>query len=490
MAKGNYINNKWVQGSGFAITAKNPANGDVIWEAPSANQSDVDNAVSAARKAFHKWSLLPIEEREQYLLNFKDQLQKNLEALAKIISVNTGKPFWESKTEVTSMINKVDISIDAYKNRCPTNKTEGTASTSITRHKPHGVVAVFGPFNFPAHLPNGHIIPALLAGNTVIFKSSELTPLVAEATMEFWDKINLPVGVINMVQGGKETGQYLVKHQDINGIFFTGSANTGVYFSEELASKPEKILALEMGGNNPLVVSAISDLEAAAYLTIQSAFLTAGQRCTCARRLIVLKGAQGDNFLKTLISMTKTIVVGSYTTSPEPFMGPVISETAAQNILNSQKSLIQKGGKPLIEMKHIKAGTGFLSPGVIDMSEAAEKPDKEIFGPLLQIIRVPNFETAIKEANNTAYGLTAGLLSENYEEYQQFFNEVKAGIINWNTQTTGASSAAPFGGIKLSGNYRPSAYYAADYCAYPVASMESKHLKKPATITPGISFTN
>ena len=259
--------------------------------------------------------------------------------------------------------------------------------------------------------------------------------------------------------------------------FLTGSWETGVIFSEQFAKHPEKILALEMGGNNPLVISQIGDAKAAALMTIQSAYLTAGQRCSCARRLIVVKSHENKTFVDELVRMIDSIKVGPFTDVPEPFMGPVITEHAAHYLLTVQNTLKSKGGKPLAEMRLLKNNSALVSPGLMDVTEVKNRLDEEVFGPLLQLIYVNNLDAAIVEANNTSFfGLTVGLLSNSQEEYQQFYKRVRAGVINWNSPLTGASSSAPFGGVKRSGNHRPSAFYAADYCAYPVASIENPTL--------------
>lgn len=487
-SKSHYINGEWIQGKGAAFSSSNPANSETLWQGNQATEEEVIQAVKAARSAFPIWSKLNIQERIKYLLTYKDLLTKKQHELAEIISQEVGKPLWESLTEITSMINKIDISIQAYDTRCPeTSKEQPTGKLNV-RHRPHGVLAVFGPFNFPGHLPHGQIIPALLAGNTIIFKPSEQTPLFAEKMVHLWEEVKLPPGVLNLIQGARETGQFLSKQDDIDGILFTGSWPTGKRLAEQLAATPYKILALEMGGNNPLVVGDVSDLKSAAYITIQSAFLTSGQRCSCARRLIIPQGKKGDQFLNTLISMTSKIRVGSYNETPTPFMGPVISAQSAANILNKQQSLIAAGAKPLLLVKLLAKGPAFLSPGILDVTDVKNREDEEIFGPLLQVIRVPNFAAAIEEGNNTAYGLTAGLLSDNHAEYTAFYNKITSGVINWNVPITGVSGAAPFGGLGQSGNNRPSAFYAADFCAYPVTSVESPNLKMPNTISPGIEI--
>lgn len=463
-----------------------PASGKVLWEGLEAAEHEVNSAIVNARLAFEGWSALSLNKRIDYLYAFRDLLQTSKDILVETISQETGKPLWDSRGEFAAMVNKIDISIDAYADRCGEKVKHHPLGLSLTRHKPHGVVAVLGPYNFPGHLPNGHIIPALLAGNTVIFKPSELTPLTGEVIFQCWKKTGIPAGVINLVQGGKETGRMISVHPDLDGLFFTGSWETGKLLIEHFASHPEKILALEMGGNNPLVAFDISDTKAAAYFIIQSAFISSGQRCTCARRLIIPKGEKGDQLLNDLIEMMKGIIIGPYYEVPEPFMGPVISEESARRLLETQSLLQAKNGKILVEMMHTKPKTGFITPGLIDATLIKDRADQEVFGPLLQVIRVLDFEEAIKEANQTSYGLVAGLLSDREDLYREFYQKVRAGVINWNTPTTGASSNAPFGGIGRSGNFRPSAYYAADYCSYPVASIESPQLKMPDSKTAGI----
>lgn len=470
----------------MTLQSINPATGDVIWEGPTASDAHIDQTIEKAKAAFQTWSNLSFDERKQYLKNFEKVLKDEQKSLAEIIAKETGKPLWESMTEVAAMIGKIDISIRAYQERCPETTQNAPTGKSITRHKPHGVVAVFGPYNFPGHLPNGHITPALLAGNAVIFKPSELTPAVAEKTLELWQKAEIPDGVIQVIQGGKEVGKNLAKHPKLKGLFFTGSWPTGRLLSEAFGLHPEKILALELGGNNPYIIDKdIADWKAAAYLTLQSSYITTGQRCTCARRLIILEEAYAP-FIKEFIDLVSKISIGPYHQVPEPFMGPVISESTAKNLVKNFQNLVGLGGKPLLELKHTKVGTGFVSPGLIDVTSIANLPDEEYFGPLLQVIRVRNLSEAFEAANNTNYGLAAGLLSDSASAYAAFYQKIEAGIVNWNAPLTGASSAAPFGGIGHSGNHRPSAFYAADYCAYPIASLENSQVKLPEKFSPGI----
>jgi succinylglutamic semialdehyde dehydrogenase len=244
-----------------------------------------------------------------------------------------------------------------------------------------------------------------------------------------------------------------------------------------------------MGGNNPLIVEDPDDIDAAVHLTIQSAFITAGQRCTCARRLLVKRGAQGDAFLKRLVEVTARLAPAKWDADPQPFIGGLISEQAALNVLKAWQEHVARGAKTLLEPKQVLAGASLLTPGIIEMSGASNVPDEEVFGPLLCVWRYDDFDSAIAMANNTRYGLSSGLISPQREKFDQLLLEARAGIVNWNKPLTGAASTAPFGGVGASGNHRASAWYAADYCAWPMASLETPALTLPETLNPGLDFT-
>ena len=484
-----YIAGTWQSGQGEALESLNPVTQHVLWAGNGADAGQVDAAVKAARQAFPQWAKQTFEQRLSVLEAFAASLKNHADELSRCIGEETGKPLWESATEVTSMINKVAISVQSYRERTGEKSGPLGDATAVLRHKPHGVVAVFGPYNFPGHLPNGHIVPALLAGNSVVFKPSELTPKVAELTVKCWIEAGLPAGVLNLLQGARDTGIALAAHTGIDGLFFTGSSRTGNALHQQFAGRPDKILALEMGGNNPLVVDQVEDLDAAVYTIIQSAFISAGQRCTCARRLLVPQGAWGDSLLTRLVEVSQSIEVGAFDQQPAPFMGSVISLGAARALMDAQEVLLGSGAVALLEMHQPDSNAALLTPGIIDVTEVGDRLDEELFGPLLQVIRYADFDAAIAEANNTAFGLAAGLLSDSEARYQQFWLESRAGIVNWNKQLTGAASSAPFGGIGASGNHRASAYYAADYCAYPVASLETPTLALPAALTPGVRMS-
>ena len=481
-----FINDLWSAGEGAEFNSVNPAKNEVIWTANSASEKQVDTAVKSARNAFFAWSDLSFEERLNIVKKFGEVLGENKEQMADAIAKETGKPIWETRTEVGAMMGKIAISEKAYHERTGTVENAMPVGKAVIRHKAHGVVAVFGPYNFPGHLPNGHIVPALLAGNTVIFKPSELTPMVAELTLKLWQQAGLPAGVINLVQGEVETGKALASHRGIDGLFFTGSSRTGHFIHEQFAGRPGKILAIEMGGNNPLIVKDAQDIEAVVHDIIQSAFVTTGQRCTCARRLFLENNETGDAILKRLVEVTKQIKSGNYD-DEDAFVSSLISEKAALGLMNAQQELINLGGRVLVEMKHTK-GTGFITPGIVEVTGVNEIPDDEHFGPLLKVYRYQDFDQAIEMANDTSFGLSAGLLSDSEALWNKFLSRIRAGIVNRNRPTTGANSAAPFGGIGASGNHRAGAYYAADYCAFPISSVELEQVALPENLSPGLKF--
>lgn len=484
----HFIKGQWQAGKGHDVASSNPANGEIIWRGQTATADQVNAAVDAAREAQFDWFMLGFDARLKIVEAYRSQLEANKAELAETIAQETGKPQWETATEAAAMIGKIGLSATAYNKRTGTEANDTPAGRAVLRHKPHGVVAVFGPYNFPGHLPNGHIVPALLAGNTVVFKPSELTPKVAELMVSLWEKAGLPAGVINLVQGEVDTGKALASHPQLDGLFFTGSSRTGHLLHQQYAGHPGKILALEMGGNNPLIIKGVADIKAAVHDILQSAYISSGQRCTCARRLYVEQGEQGDVLVAKLVEAVKQIKVGPWNAQPQPFMGSMISEGAAKGMVAAQANLQNLGGVSLVELTHLQAGTGLVSPGLIDVTAVSELPDEEYFGPLLQLVRYSDFDQAIKLANQTRYGLSAGILADSRDDYEYFLARIRAGIVNWNKQITGASGAAPFGGVGASGNHRASAFYAADYCAYPVASVEADAVSLPASLSPGLSL--
>ena len=453
------------------LISTEPATGDEIW---SGEIGDAAAEVAAARAAWPEWAAHSISFRIETMRRFANEVRAREQDFADIISRETGKPYWEARTEVGAVVGKVEISANAYLERTPMRKVEAALGSKVAvRHKPHGVLAVLGPYNFPAHLPNGHIVPALIAGNAIVFKPSEKTPATGLFLIDCFRAAGVPEGVVRVLIGGPEQGKELAGQPGIDGLLFTGSARAGMALHKQYAEMPHKMLALELGGNNPLVVWRAADIATAAQIAVQSAYLSAGQRCTAARRLIVEDGAEGP-LVEAICKLIDRIIVDHPHADPQPFMGPVIDLAAADHLQSQYMALMMKGGKPIRRLDRPFEERPYLTPALIDVTDAADRPDEEMFGPVLQMIRVKDFDAAIDEANNTRFGLAASLVGGTPAMYDKFWANVRAGVINWNKPTNGAPSSAPFGGIGMSGNHRPSAFYAADYCAYPVTSSESE----------------
>ncbi|HEX9964908.1 MAG TPA: succinylglutamate-semialdehyde dehydrogenase [Allosphingosinicella sp.] len=453
------------------LSSIEPATGATLW---TGEVGDVEAEVARARSAWAAWAARPLAVRIETLRRFANVVRGHKDAFADLIARETGKPLWETATEVDAVVGKVDISVSAYSERTSQRRLEGALGARVAvRHKPHGVLAVLGPYNFPAHLPNGHIVPALIAGNAVVFKPSEKTPAVGEMLVRLYHEAGVPEDVVRCVQGGVEIGKALAANPGLDGLLFTGSARAGLALHRQFADTPQKILALEMGGNNPLVVWDAKDIHAAAVIAVQSAFMSSGQRCTAGRRLIVQEGTH-EPLLAEIVKLAERLIVDHPHAAPAPFMGPVIDNQAADQLQEAFLDLMIKGGRPIKRLDRPVADKPFLTPAIIDVTDVADRPDAELFGPVLQVIRVPDFGAALTEANATRYGLAASLVGGSPELYDRFWANIRAGVINWNKPTNGAPSNAPFGGLGLSGNHRPSAFYAADYCAYPVTSSEAE----------------
>jgi succinylglutamic semialdehyde dehydrogenase len=451
-------------------------------------KNEISETLKKAQNAFNTWAFSTFEERFGYLLAFQNILKEEKEKLSLEISKEIGKILWESKAEVDSVINKVDLSLNSYLQRTPYSINKAKEQTFLLKHRAHGVVAVIGPFNLPLYLPASQIIPALLAGNCVVFKPSSKAVKVAFFLKQLFDKAGLPPYVFNIILGNQNEVEILASSPDCDAIFFSGSSEAGQNLNKIMCSHPGKLLVLEMGGNNPLVVWDSKDISAAVYTTLISAFLTSGQRLTSAKRLILPKNTFSKKFLEHLCASIKKINVGFFDSNPQPFMGPVVSSEVQDSLFKKEKLLLSLGAKSLIALR--SEMRNLVYPGLIDITliDPQLRPDSEYFGPLLQVIEVDNFEKAIEEAKNTQYGLVASILTEDKSLYKQFYLTIKAGLIHWNTPTTGATGFAPFGGVGKSGNFRPGGFYMADSCAYPVVSFENDKLSIPSNPLPGVCF--
>ncbi len=488
LAGQSYIAGEWQAGQGAEWERLSPSDDEPVWHGRWATTEQTEHALETTHRGFATWSETKLEERITICKNFAQQVGEGQEELAALIATETGKPLWEARTEVAAVIAKVANSIDAiFKRRWTTMEQSGDL-LSVTRYRPHGVMLVLGPFNLPAHLPGAHIVPALLAGNTVVFKPSELTPATGEWLVRAWQRAKLPDEVLQLVQGAADVAIAAAQHALTAGVLFTGSRRVGASLHKLLAGQPEKVLALEMGGNNPLVVHGTSDLRAAAVTTILSAFITSGQRCTCARRLIVSGRADYERLVEHLVELLPKIGVGLPLDDPQPFMGPLIHSRAADAMLDAQQQSVADGGELLVEMQRSSRCAALVTPGLIALQRMATIADCEHFGPLLMVQPANDLDDAIRLANQTRFGLSAGFIGEQVDDFHYFLHHVRAGVINWNRQTTGASGKLPFGGVGLSGNHQPSGFFAADYCSYPVASLESHNLSDASTNLPGLAF--
>ena len=448
-----------------------PASRALVWEGPVADAAACHGAIAAARAALPTWRALPVEDRIAVVRRYAAILAERRAALAELISRETGKLLWESDAEIGSMIAKVDVSIAAHAERTGERAAAMSFGRAVLRHRGHGVMAVLGPYNFPGHLPNGHIVPALIAGNAIVFKPSEITPATGAAMADAWAAAGLPDGLLSVVQGGRATGEALVAG-DIDGLLFTGSAGAGAALRRALVDRPHVIMALELGGNNPLI--AWDSPEAAASIVVNSAFITTGQRCSCARRLIIPEGATGDAIVEAVDAMAARLPLAAWNEAGDAFMGPLVSDAAAAGAHRAVSDLIARGARVIRPFGGVEGrSAAFVTPALLDVT-GVDTPDAEIFAPVLSIVRVANFDAAMAAANATSFGLSAGLISQDDRLWQRMVEESRAGVLNRNRPTTGAAGNMPFGGLGASGNHRPSAYYAADYCAYPIASFEAE----------------
>ena len=476
MTKSNFINGEWMAGSGPDFVSRDPATNDLLWEGASASDADVDQAFESARRAFASWSMTSLEDRLEYVNRFQSLALEAKPDMGLLIAKETGKLLWDALGEGGALSAKAAISVESFKDRTGDLTRETAFGRAALTHRPHGVLAVLGPYNFPAHLPNGQILPALIAGNTVVFKPSEQCPTVGEALTRLFEAAGFPPGVVNMVQGARDTGAAVLSHSELDGVLFTGSAKTGAYIHKMFGGRPEIILALEMGGNNPLIVWDVADLEATASIIVQSAFMSSGQRCTCARRLIIPDDDRGDQILEKLLTLTDRLTLGSWQDGDQATLGPVISAEIANHVIQSAAELKSLGAKVLREARSSEKGAAFVMPGIYDVTNI-DVPDEEIFGPVLQIQRASDWSSAIEAANNTRFGLAAGLISDQADLWTDFRNRIRAGVVNFNRPTTGAASFLPFGGPGASGNHNPGAYYAADFCAWPMASQIAEEVE-------------
>lgn len=449
---------------------------------PVADEAAVLAAVERARRAFPDWRDAGFEKRAAVLRRFRDLANERVAEFARLIAMESGKALWDAIGEAKLIGAKVDVSLGAGMELVATQDAGGGARAT---HHPRGVLAVYGPFNFPAHLPNGHIIPALATGNTVVFKPSDLTPACGAFMARLWEEAGLSEGVLEIVQGGIETGKALASAAAIDGILFTGSSSVGRSLAEGMLDQPNKILALEMGGKNAIVVMDDAELDLAIAETALSISVSTGQRCTCASRVFVHENLI-DLFSERLVSTLKQIRIG-HPLDDGVFMGPLISHAAAEKVARFRTLSRETGGERILTGE-LNLPSPYVGPGLMRFATTAQDHPyqrDEIFGPEAALYPITDLEHAIAAVNDSDYGLAASLFTRDRRKYEGAIGRIRTGILNWNKGTTGASGKLPFGGLGKSGNDRPAGISAALYTTYPQAHIESEGGFDATTLPPG-----
>lgn len=491
---GDYIDGAWIKSEtpNENWEIRSPADQNDFVVTASGYFNNVTSACRAAKYAFKKWSHSPLNERKDHLVKLKKVFQQRAEDMAKIIARETGKPLWEAKTEAAALANKIEVTLEHSLKLIAEEKISAALPglDGVIRYRPRGVMAVIGPFNFPAHLPNGHIIPALVAGNTVVLKPSEKTPAVGQFYAECFNEASFPAGVFNLVQGQSEVGRRLVQNEDVDGVLFTGSYEVGLKIKQDTLDHYWKLLALEMGGKNSSLIWSDADLEKAVYETIVGAYMTTGQRCSCTSKIILHRSIR-DRFIENFHETAKKLSIGYW--EENPFMGPLISQDAVDKYLRFQEIAKREGAECLMRGKTLDlARSGYYVTPSIHLVSKFDKTStyqkNEIFGPNVAVYTVDDFDEALEIVNAGGFGLVMAIFTKDRTLYEKSLLEAKVGLLNWNRTTNGASSRMPFGGIGKSGNDRASGHFAIQYCAIPVASLEDFGPFDKNKLLPGINF--
>ncbi len=450
----------------------------LLWSTPI-DYKDVDKVIESANFGFKYWKRLSQQERNIYLKKYQDEVLKRKDEIAEAISYEMGKPLWESKTEVASVITKINVTIEDSLPRIQ-NKHFENIMPKTNGHiyfKPLGPSLIIGPFNFPCHLANGQILSALVAGNSIIFKPSEKTCYSAQLLIECFKAAGFPEGVINLIQGDGEVARRLLKEKTIKGVFFTGSKEVGKKILDITHYDLSKLVSLELGGKNTTILHYDANFDHALQELLKSCFLTTGQRCT-STSIVAIHRSIHEKFIDKFHDMAKKIIIDhpvEYT--KEPFMGPLVDQAAVDAYLLFMGMAKREGIQEIMRGKHLeKAKKGYYVTPSIHLSEKWNNDShflhSEIFGPNVTFIPYDTIDEAIKIANATEYGLAAAVFSKDPQIFQLCVEEIDSGLINFNRSTVGASAKLPFGGVKNSGNYRPAALTTVDACVYQMASLE------------------
>lgn len=466
------------------IESRSPADpNDVIGVFPVARADAVADAVQRARGAFPAWRDAGFDARSRVIRDFAERVRARQDELAALIAREVGKALWDARAEASLVPAKVNLTLDeGMRLVAPIDAGAGARAT----FHPRGVLVVLGPFNFPAHLPNGHVVPALATGNTVVWKPSELAPAVAAWIVARWREAGLPPGVLELVHGAGDTGRLLALHDDVDGVLFTGSWAVGRALAEATLDQPGKILALEMGGRNAIVVRNDADLALAISETALSICATTGQRCSCASRLFVERGS-ADAFVDGLVRVLRGVRVGA-PLDPSTFMGPLVSSGAHQKLLCARAATRAAGAERLLD-GDVDLPLPFIGPGLARFHGVAQQQAvqrDELFGPEAALYVVDDLEQAICAVNDCDFGLAASIFTRDRAAFEHCIGRVRTGLLNWNRGTVGASGRLPFGGERRSGNARPAGLSSTLYCTFVQSRLEHAAGFDPKSLPPGM----
>jgi acyl-CoA reductase-like NAD-dependent aldehyde dehydrogenase len=453
----NSIGGEWVDAaSGATFESVVPATGEPLGSFPRSTADDVDRAVAAAKAAYEEWRLVPAPERGSLLLRFAQLLERDKAELTELMSREMGKVLAEAGGDVQEAIDmSIYMAGEGRRLFGHTTPSELRDKFQMSVRMPVGVVGAITPWNFPIAIPAWKLAPALVCGNTVVFKPAEDTPLLAERFIELLEEAGLPAGVVNLVHGfGEEAGDRLVRHPDVPVITFTGSRETGVLVTKNAADELKHV-HLELGGKNGIIVMEDADLDLAVEGIVWSAFGTTGQRCTAASRVIVHEAVY-DALAKRLVARAESMRIGPGW-EPDTDLGPVINKAAIDKIDMYSKVGEDEGAKLLTGGE--RATDGDLAKGFYyrptvfaEVERGMRIAQEEIFGPTTALIRVPDFEEALAVANGIRYGLSSSIFTRDVNRAFRAMRDLEAGITYINAGTTGAEVHLPFGGTKDTGN--------------------------------------